>query len=128
LLLNAGLPITRCIEASAAITANPYIERDLLKAIPEIKAGSTLIDAFGHTRSLTPMAREMLLVGEQSGNLDLQMKKVSEFHLAEANEAVQIATKVAAQLIFFALAALIGYIVITFYANLYGGLMDGLGI
>ena len=128
LLLGSGLSITKCIESAAAVTANPYIEQGLLKAVPEVREGATLVQAFDSTRQLTATAREMLLVGEQSGNLETSMKKISEYHLAEATEATAMATRVFGFVIFAAVACLIGYIVISFYSNLYGGMMDELGI
>ncbi|MCH7879092.1 MAG: type II secretion system F family protein [candidate division Zixibacteria bacterium] len=128
LLLGGGLHVTRCIESAAAVTANPYIERKLLMAVPLIKEGATLVEAFDTTRQLTPMAREMLHVGEESGNLEIQMKKISEYHLDEATQAVAIATRVMSVVIFGAVAVLVAYILFRFYSGLYGGIMDELGI
>ncbi len=127
LLIASGLPIVKCIEQSAAVIGNPYIERDLLQAVPPIRRGSTLTEALSHARYVTPLAREMVQVGEVSGNLDGQMKKAAEYHLDEASHAVQVATKVMGALIGLAVAGVIGYVVISFYSNLYGGL-DALGI
>ena len=128
LLLGSGLPITRCIEHSAAVTSNPYMERDLLRAVQPVKEGASLVEAFSYTRYLTPTAREMLLVGEESGNLEGQSKKIAQYHLEEATHAVQMATRVIGVMIVVAIAVLIGGIVIYFYASLYGGMLDELGI
>ncbi|MEK7793888.1 MAG: type II secretion system F family protein, partial [Candidatus Hydrogenedentota bacterium] len=128
LLLGSGLHINRCIESAAAITANPFIEKDLLKALPVVREGGTLVDAFARARSLTPMSREMLRVGELSGELEKQMKKISEYHLKEATHAVQVATKVLSAMIVLGVGVLVGYIVISFYSKLYGGMLDELGV
>ncbi len=128
LLVGSGLPITRCVEQSAGVAGNPYLEKDLLKAVPRIQEGQTLVEAFSGCNFLTPMAREMLLVGEHTGNLEDQCRKVSEYHLAGATQASETATKALGVAIGLAVAMLVGYIVITFYSNLYGGMMDGLGI
>lgn len=128
LLIGSGLSITRCIESAAAVTANPYMERDLLQAVPHVKEGRTLSEAFSHSRYMTPMAREMLFVGEQSGNLEGQLKKVSEYHLQEATHAVAVATRIMSVAIVLGVGLLIGYLVISFYTKLYGGLLDELGI
>lgn len=128
LLLGAGLSMPRCIESSAAITANPYIEKNLLKSIDEIKQGATLVQALETSRELTPLAREMLVVGEESGNLELQMRKISQFHLEEATDAVKLATRVLATMLFVGVSLLVLYILVTFYTTLYGGIMDEFGI
>jgi len=128
LLLGAGVYVPAAIERSAAVSANPYIERDLLKTIPLIKEGRTLVEAFRQTKYLTPTAREMLLVGEQSGKLDEALRKVADYHFEEANQAVDIASKLFGVLIVLAVALTIGYIIITFYMGFYGGVMNELGI
>lgn len=128
LLLSAGVYVPAAIERSAAVTANPYIEKDLLKTIPPVKEGKSLVEAFRNTRYLTPTAREMLLIGEESGKLDEALRKVADYHFEEANQAVDIASKILGVLIVLAVALTIGYIIITFYMNFYGGMMNELGI
>ncbi|HPJ99808.1 MAG TPA: type II secretion system F family protein [Candidatus Hydrogenedentes bacterium] len=128
LLIGAGVHVPVAIERSAAVTANPYIERDLLKTIPPVKQGSTLVEAFQRSRCLTPTAREMLLVGEESGKLDETLRKVADYHFEEANQAVDIAAKMFGVLLVLAVALTIGYIIVTFYMKFYGGMMDELGI
>ncbi|MCP4644109.1 MAG: type II secretion system F family protein [bacterium] len=128
LLLGAGLRVDHCIEQSAAVVSNPYIEKDLLKAVPAVRDGQMLVEAFSGSRQLTSMAREMLLVGETSGNLEGQLRKISEYHLEEATHAVNLATSVMTVLIILGVALLIGFIVIMFWTQFYGGMMDELGI
>lgn len=117
LLVGSGMNIQACIANAAAISGNPYIEKDLKTAIPRVSGGATLVEAFGPCRSLTPVAREMLEVGEQSGNLEASLRKVSEYHLEEGQHAVSIATKVMGVLIVLAVAGLIGFVIISFYAK-----------
>lgn len=124
LLIGSGMHIRQCIENSAAITVNPYIQRDLLKAAPLVSDGATLVDAFSFSSSLTPMARQMLHVGEQSGNLEQSLLKVAEYHQAEANAAVKVATRVMNILILIAIGGIVGYIYISFWTTYYGGLLD----
>ncbi|MFA6242553.1 MAG: type II secretion system F family protein [Candidatus Hydrogenedentales bacterium] len=128
LLIGSGLRIDHCVESSAAVTANPYMQKDLVKAIPLIRDGCTLVEAFTASRYLTPTAREMIHIGEISGQLETALRKVSQYHLDEATHAVNIATKVFSVLIGLAMAGLVGYIIITFYMRLYGGMFDALGV
>jgi type IV pilus assembly protein PilC len=128
LLVGAGLPMGRCVEQSAGVAGNPYLEKDILQAVPRIQDGQTLVEAFYGCKFLTPLAREMILVGEQTGNLEEQCKKVAEYHLAETTHASEIASKALSAAIVLAVALLVGYIVISFYSGLYGGMMNGLEI
>ena len=128
LLIGSGMPIIRCIEQSAAATANPYIQRDLLQSVPLVKDGCTLVQAFSSSRTFTPMAREMLMVGEQSGKLEEALRKVSEYHLDEANAAVKAALVVLGILILIIVGAVVGGVVITFWSRFYGGMLDSIGV
>jgi type IV pilus assembly protein PilC len=128
LLLNSGLSVMPSISAAAAVTANPYIEKDLLTAIPRVKQGGTLVEAFAASHYMTPMAREMLAVAEESGQMDLHLKKCADYHLKEANQAVRVATTVFTTLLMVGVFAAVGGVIIMFYVNLYGGMFDALGI
>ncbi|MBI4556827.1 MAG: type II secretion system F family protein [Candidatus Hydrogenedentes bacterium] len=128
LMVGSGMHIQHCIERAAAVAANPYIERDLLSAIPKVRRGATLTEAFAGSRYFSPVAREMLMVGEQTGKLEESLYKASQYQYEEAAHAVHILTRVGGVAIVLAVAGLIGYIVISFYANLYGGIMNELGV
>lgn len=125
LLVGSGMNIQSCISNAAAISGNPYIEKDLKKAIPKVSAGHTLVEAFAGCRSLTPMAREMLEVGERSGNLEASLRKVSDYHLEEGQHAVSIATKILGVLIVLGVGGVVGYIIISFYTS-YFNMLDSI--
>jgi len=122
LLIQSGLPMHDCIERSAAVTMNPYIARDMLTAVPFVRDGQSLTDAFRHSQFLLPTAREMLYVGEESGELDKTLRKVSEYYLEEATHAVEQAVPILYYIVYFAAAGFIGYIVFQFYASYFGAL------
>jgi type IV pilus assembly protein PilC len=124
LLIESGLNIRLCIERSAKAAHNPYIERDLLKAVPRVAEGMSLTHAFAVCGSLTPTAREMLEVGEESGALDKSLSKVADYHLAEANQAVMIASRFFGVAIVLLVGLVVGYIVISFYARYFGMLNE----
>ncbi len=128
LLIGSGMSITQCILSAARVTANPYIERDLVRAVPRVKEGATLVEAFAGSRYMTPLAREMLAVGEESGRLDFQLKKAADYHLQEANHAVRVALTTFTTLLMLCVFALVGGIVIYFWTRLYGGMFDALGV
>lgn len=125
LLVGSGMNMKSCIANAAAITGNPYIEKDLLKAIPRVADGHTLVEAFSGCRSLTPLAREMIEVGERSGNLEGSLRKVSEYHLEEGRHAVNVATKILGVGIVLAVGLTVGYIIISFYSK-YFSMLDGI--
>ncbi|MBI2425762.1 MAG: type II secretion system F family protein [Candidatus Hydrogenedentes bacterium] len=125
LLVGSGMNIKLCIQHSAAMTGNAYMERDLLRAIPPIAEGATLVQAFSGSRSLTSVAREMLAVGEHSGALEVSLLKVAHYHQEEAKAAIRMVARVLQAAITLAIGGLVGYIVISFYSK-YFSLYDQL--
>ena len=125
LLIAGGLRIDHCIENSAKVTANPYMEKELMKAVPRVKEGDTLVEAFSDVRVLLPQSREMLHIGETSGQLESSLRKASEYHLAEAMHAAAIARRVFGVAISLTVALLIGYGIISFYMT-YFSIVEGL--
>jgi len=128
LLVGSGLPIGYAIERAAASSLNPYVEKDLLTAVPRVAAGMTLTEAFAPCGLLTPQTREMIHIGEESGRLEESLQKAADYQMQEAVHAVDIATRVGEVLIIIAVAIVIAFIVFTFYDKFYGGLMDELNI
>lgn len=126
LLIGSGMRIDHCIENSAAVVANPYLERDLVKAVSPVRDGRTLVEAFAESRTLTPTAREMIYIGEQAGQLENALRKVSEYHMQEATHAVHIANRVMGVLILLAVGGIVGYVIISFFM-MYGGMLDDIG-
>jgi type IV pilus assembly protein PilC len=125
LLVGSGMNIKSCIQNSAAVTANPYMQKDLAQAVGPVSDGATLTQAFGTSRFLNATAREMLMVGEQSGELEKSLLKVSEYNTQEATHALKKLTTVMAMLISLAVCGVVGYIIISFYMK-YFGILDSL--
>jgi type IV pilus assembly protein PilC len=117
LLIEAGLPIHRAIERAAAVVKNPYIERDLLKAVPRVQRGESVTEAFSRSVHLLPDAREMLRVGEETGTMDVPLRKVSGYYLDQASTAVKIMASVLFVAVMVGTGVLVGAIIISFYAS-----------
>jgi type IV pilus assembly protein PilC len=127
LLVGSGLNIIRCVENSAAVMVNPYMERDFLKSIPFLNYGHSLYESFAPCRYMSTMSREMIHVGEQSGQLEASLRKAAEYNMEQASHAVQILLKVLTVLIIILVAGIVGTVIITFYSKLYGGMLDAIG-
>ncbi len=128
LLIGSGAPIQRAIERSTTTMLNPIMERDLLTAVDRVKQGYTLAESFRPCKFMTPQVMEMLYVGEESGKHEEALLKASQYQQEEAAQAVSVAARVGEVLLILAVAIVVGYIVVTFYSNLYGGMLDDLGI
>jgi len=128
LLIASGMPIARALERAAATTLNPYMEDDFLTAVPRVQAGDSLTESLRGCRFMTQETIEIIAVGDESGKVDAALRKASEYQMQEAIHAVNVAARAGEVFIMLLVAGLIGYIVISFYSGLYGGLFDALGV
>lgn len=128
LLVGSGLNIVRCVENSAAVMVNPYLEQDMLKAVEPLRHGATLYEALSGSRYLNRMSREMILVGEHSGQLEASLRNAAEYNLQQATHATEILMRVFGVLILMTVALIVGGLIIMFYTRLYGGMLDELGV
>jgi len=124
LLTGSGLNIVKCIQNSAAAAANPYIEKSILQIIPPLQHGEPLADAVGRSAFINQVSREMIRVGEEAGKIESQFKKASEYSLEQARHAAQIMTRVFGVLVSLIVAAIVGYVVISFYSSYFSGLNE----
>ncbi len=128
LLVGSGVNIVQALRGAAGAAANPYIERDLLQAVPPVESGAPLTEAFRGSKYLDRTTREMIEVGEASGELEASLRKASDYHFDQATNATQVMLRVGFVLTILFVAFVVGYVVISFYAQIYGGLADGLGV
>ena len=78
ILLDSGFHVLTAIERSANVVGDMRVRKDLLKAVPAVERGQTLGEALGASRWLSPMAKEMLVTGERSGQLDDMLTRTSD--------------------------------------------------
>lgn len=124
LLIQAGVPITQALQRSAGAAGNPYIERDLLQTIPPVREGATLTQAFEGSRYMPITAKHMLEVGEESGNMEIQLQKVSEWYMQEAEVAMKFLTTA----LYFAVYIGVAFVVLLILLSFYGSYFNRLGL
>jgi len=128
LLYASGIPITEALLKSSELLTTPSYRRDIFTVVSLIRNGSNLEKSFKTLPWVGRMGQEMVAIGEQSGKLDEALQKVAEYFLLDAQQALQVTTKILNILILLIVGAIIGFIVISFYANLYGNMFNQLGI
>ncbi|MCX8064624.1 MAG: type II secretion system F family protein [Candidatus Hydrogenedentes bacterium] len=128
LLYSSGITITESLQRSAELLPSFSQQNNITQVIEEIKKGSNLEKAFRRAPWIGRVAQEMITIGEQSGKLDETLHKLSEYALRDAEYTIRATTKILNVLVMLIVGAIIGFIVITFYANLYGNMLNSLDI
>jgi len=78
-MIKAGLPLTRALEASGEESANPKFKKVLNEVLAEVVKGKTFADALRpHPNVFNELYVNMVEVGEESGKLSLVLRLLSK--------------------------------------------------
>jgi len=122
-LFNAGVPMVTALELSGKGAANSVVEDRIRRAIPLVKSGTSLSEALGREGGLPGMVRQMMAVGEQSGQLGRTLTTVAEYYERDADTGMRAGALFLGLVVYLGVMLLVAYIVINFYVNLYSGLI-----
>ncbi len=121
-LYAAGLPMTEAVAIAGEASGSFRILEASRKAVDAVRRGETLSSAFVETGGLSPMVIDMLRTGEQTGNLDYMMEKVSEHLEGESETRAYQYAHIFATAVYLVVALLVGFAVVQFYAGYATGL------
>jgi len=121
-LYAAGLPMTEAVAIAGQASGSFHIMEASQRAVDAVQRGESLSNAFAGTGGLSPMVLDMLRTGEQTGNLDYMMEKVSEHLEGESETRAYQYSHIFATGIYLIVALLVGYAVVQFYAGYATGL------
>lgn len=118
-LLAAGVPLLQALDTVASTVDNLIIEREITKIEDRVRRGETLSKPMEDSGLFTPMVVQMTAVGEETGELEGMLKKVSEFYEEEVDRAVGQLTSMIEPLLIIFVGGIIGFIVISLYLPIF---------
>ena len=77
-LLSGGLPITRALETAGEVAGNTVIAEAIAAARTSITEGASVAAPLKASGEFPPMVTHMIEIGEQSGELESMLTKVSD--------------------------------------------------
>ncbi|MEK7160674.1 MAG: type II secretion system F family protein, partial [Patescibacteria group bacterium] len=76
-LIKGGLSILQALQVTSEVIGNVVYQEIILEAKENVRVGNTLSSAFEKYREIPPLVTQMIVTGEQSGSLDVILKKMS---------------------------------------------------
>jgi len=116
-LYEAGLPVPRCVALAARSSGNTLYAARVAPAAQKIESGLTLSQALSQTGGLSSMALQMLQTGEESGQLPEMLARTATWMHGEVEHTAQKVMTLLPVLIMLGVGALVGFMVIRFYAG-----------
>ena len=117
-LYQAGVPLPKIVMLAADACGNEYMRAKLYPASKVLEGGAGITETLKSTGALSPIVINMLSTGEQTGNLDQMLNKMSDYYQDEAKtRSIQLGTFMGV-LAFLVVAVYIGFIVISTYKGM----------
>lgn len=110
-LLSAGVPLAQALEALANQSESASVERVFRGVREQVLAGESLSEACArYPRWFGPVARNMIAAGEETGNLDAALRRLSGQLLKRR----ELMGKVASALVYPGILAAVSFAVVVF--------------
>jgi type IV pilus assembly protein PilC len=82
-LMSAGVNVLDALEVTGAAMGNKVIEKELKEAAQEVKNGKQLSEPISRSKYFPPIVAQMLMVGEETGQIDTVLVKIADFYEEE---------------------------------------------
>lgn len=110
-LLQSGVPLLSALEIVRNIVNNALIAEVIDKAMVEIEAGSSLAAPLAQSRWFPPITVQMIMVGEQSGELEKMLDKVGDIYEKDVESQIMAMTSILEPVMILVMALVVGFIV-----------------
>jgi len=87
-LVRSGIPVSEALDTAVDMVDNSYIKEKLLSVNANIARGISLSDAFAQTKLFENMLLQMIRAGEQGGQLDTMLGKVTDYYDARFQDLI----------------------------------------
>jgi general secretion pathway protein F len=112
-LLSNGVPLLSALSIARNVISNTVLRKDLNDAAREVKTGGGLAPNLASGGRFPRLALQMISVGEETGQLDAMLMKVSDTYDIEVRNTIERLLSVFTPVVTMFLAMLIGTIVMS---------------
>jgi type IV pilus assembly protein PilC len=79
-LMSSGVSVLDALDVTGAAIGNRVIEAELKAAAAEVKNGKQLSEPLSRSPHFPPIVSQMLMVGEETGQIDTVLVKIADFY------------------------------------------------
>jgi general secretion pathway protein F len=112
-LLGSSVPLVTSMQIVQSIVNNSLIAEVIEEAIEHIRKGKSMASALGSSPWFPPIFVQMISVGEQSGNLEPMLTKVSDAYEREVDMAIMGMTSLIEPIMIAGMGAAVGFVVLS---------------
>lgn len=119
ILIGAGVSILETLSIIVETTGNSVFKNAFKNIVKEVERGVSLGTAFNNENIFPPILVQMVTVGEQTGNLDDTMMRISHYFDLESEVSIKTVTTLIEPLILVLLGIGVGFLVISVITPIY---------
>lgn len=120
LLVSTGTLIVDALNQSADVTGNHMYENAIKEIAKRVEKGIAVGEAMTYYPYFPTLLIQLVKVGEETGKIDENMLKASEYFEEEVNESVKTLTTVMEPLIMIVLGVSVGFLIFSVITPIYG--------
>jgi len=118
-LIKSGVPILEALKVSSNAIGNLVISFAVTNAQTKIKEGQSISSPLAASGVFPPMVTQMIMVGEESGELEEMLINVSNFYDEEVDRAVERLTSIIEPVMMVFIALTVGIMIIAMYLPIF---------
>jgi len=118
-LIKSGVPILEALQVSADSVGNAVVALAITNSRTKIKEGQSISIPLAESNIFPPMVTQMILVGEESGELEEMLVNIANFYDQEVERAVEKLTSAIEPLMMAFVSGIIGTMVIAMYLPIF---------
>lgn len=115
----SGVPILQSIKITGQTSGNAMIEQAMDDVYASVKAGGSIAHPIENNDLFPPMVAHMVAVGEETGQLENMLTKVSDFYETEVDAKVKALTSLLEPIMIVVVGSIVGFIVISMYLPIF---------
>jgi type IV pilus assembly protein PilC len=119
MLLGAGVPILQALDIVSDTVNNRVISKAVVDVQDSVREGESMAQPLGKHTVFPSMVVQMIAVGEETGQVDVMLAKVSEFYNQEVEAAVDSLTSLIEPLLIAVVGGAVGASVIALYMPMF---------
>lgn len=115
LLLDAGTPILETIQIAGAVVNNSFYAHALEEVYGNLRQGELLSKSLEKTGQFPVLVTQLVSTGEESGKVDVLLRKAAEFYEREIRNVVDSLASIIEPFLIILLGGIVGAILIALY-------------
>ena len=119
-LLSSGVDVIRALNITEDVVQNYYYKQIIAEAAKRVEKGTALSEVFVEHDDLYPvLVGEMILVGEETGNISQMLEELADFYEAEVEQKTKDLSTIIEPLLMVFIGGTVGFFALAMIAPIY---------